>query len=264
MNPRNALPGLRNGRTIRPQPVAQIFNLPYRRFSNRRAARTTPVLDKLERLRTSPAPPTGKSAIRQAGKPALLALCAALVLAGCSSSTPHPWLAHFIDGYPPKPKQKRSAVTPAPQPDPPGRSLTAPPEPEPVSVHAPYREHKCRSCHESSYSQKLSCAVPELCLGCHEGFLAKAAFRHAPAESGECTLCHAPHDANVRALLLKADPALCHDCHDAADTARVAAHRDTAQRSCTACHDPHRGDNRLFLRTNTVARAGAAVGASVP
>jgi predicted CXXCH cytochrome family protein len=88
----------------------------------------------------------------------------------------------------------------------------------------------------------------DLCFACHDDFLEKAKFRHAPAESGECTLCHNPHESKEKALLVKPGSPLCFECHEAADVAKVKAHGPIGDSACTACHDPHQGERRFFLK----------------
>ena len=83
-------------RTARRGFVAQVFNLPYRRFSNRRNVRTTPAYDSSESPRIALVPPTGKSAIRQAGKPALLGV--RLVRAGDGHALARPAVAYATGG----------------------------------------------------------------------------------------------------------------------------------------------------------------------
>ena len=61
----------RPGLSMHRSSVAQVFNLPYRRFSNRQTARRTTSFDICPRLSLSCVLPTGKSAIRQTGKSAL-------------------------------------------------------------------------------------------------------------------------------------------------------------------------------------------------
>ncbi len=122
------------------------------------------------------------------------------------------------------------------------------------SVHAPFAEGACDSCHEAASAVKLAEGGGKaLCLICHtdvEGKAAKAKVRHA-ALDGDCTLCHTPHASSHARLVRGKGGEACGSCHDEKLAGKGEfAHGVIASLGCEACHEPHGGANRKLLRVS--------------
>lgn len=172
-----------------------------------------------------------------------------MMLAACSAHTKHEWLSFFFDGVPPEKKEAPagdglSPGAPAPQAGTPAVPPSVAKAPARV-VHRPYGERRCDACHESKFSQKLRGETGEVCLLCHKNLYAGAKFRHAPAEDGDCLVCHHPHESAERFLLTRKGQEVCLDCHEKKE---AGPHADIGETACQSCHDPHGGDNLLYLR----------------
>jgi predicted CXXCH cytochrome family protein len=89
----------------------------------------------------------------------------------------------------------------------------------------------------------------EICLACHELEGLGKRFKHAPAESGECSACHNPHVARFDALLRERPAGLCVACHEELSQAlaRPVVHQPVAEGRCIECHEPHGGDHSGLL-----------------
>jgi len=174
-----------------------------------------------------------------------------LLLAGCAGGPKREWLALFFDGVPVKEvanaKPAEAPQAAEPTTNAPLTQVTAKTGAS-MRVHVPFGDRLCGECHESQFSHKLKGKLPDLCFTCHDDFLEKAKFRHAPAESGECTFCHNPHESSQRWLLVENAPRLCFECHDPSEMEEVKAHGPVGADACTTCHDPHQGERRFFLK----------------
>ncbi len=118
-------------------------------------------------------------------------------------------------------------------------------------AHAPATNGECTSCHQvhaSNHSGMLKKLPQQLCFDCHqfksfgpEAPAEGSGHQHAPAEKGDCLVCHAPHlpAAGQTALLRKPGNQLCLDCHaDYAKRQRVK-HQPASAGDCLSCHLPH-------------------------
>ncbi len=154
------------------------------------------------------------------------------------------------------------------------RAARAPPPP-PVSVHAPYADKACMTCHpftdnsrrrglpQFSLQQGVSGGqgllvkpVGELCVTCHEEYGREAAaaaglWLHGPVAAGACTFCHDQHSSKYPRLLRTAQArVLCLRCHDALRLDANADHpsmEELEDEDCTTCHDPHQGTSRFLM-----------------
>jgi predicted CXXCH cytochrome family protein len=78
-----------------------------------------------------------------------------------------------------------------------------------VSVHGPFEQGACETCHERADAQNPGKAQVnnETCLACHDEFGGKNAVRVGkgkshPAGKETCTACHNPHSSMKKSLLL--------------------------------------------------------------
>lgn len=117
-----------------------------------------------------------------------------------------------------------------------------------TSVHPPYQDKQCNSCHDQSTMGKLIKSPPDLCYQCHEDFSDKYKVIHGPVGGGQCTQCHNPHMSANKELLIRTNQSLCLHCHDSKQVLETEAHLAIKDADCTTCHNPHGGDDRNFLR----------------
>lgn len=97
--------------------------------------------------------------------------------------------------------------------------------------------------------------IQDSCSTCHPGMLA-GAFKHGPADAGNCTLCHDPHASNYFWWVRAPSWRLCTTCHDEKKTSghlvasvrgqvshptrnRVDPLRPERMLACISCHEPH-------------------------
>lgn len=122
-------------------------------------------------------------------------------------------------------------------------------------IHAPAQE-SCEDCHTSNENKHplegtkgfdLADQSPTLCFYCHEEYSQKNI--HAPAESGECLMCHNPHSSNNKALLTASSTnILCLQCHELDVPKTDFVHSPVKNGACHECHDPHQSNNNAFLK----------------
>ncbi|MEI6901122.1 MAG: cytochrome c3 family protein [Bacteroidota bacterium] len=118
----------------------------------------------------------------------------------------------------------------------------------PIYYHPPYRNKKCRTCHDPTSAVRLIQEQPELCYNCHDNFSSQYRFMHGPVDGGECTACHAPHQSENPKLLLRTGPALCLFCHDSRLIFKNEKHKESETTDCIECHNPHGGNKAFFLK----------------
>jgi predicted CXXCH cytochrome family protein len=184
---------------------------------------------------------------------AAIAVAAVALVAGCSHQNRRFWLNVFFEGVPPEGTNHLASGTLTGSS--PGAATLSAPSAKPAepfrTIHRPYAEQKCSTCHESGFSQKMRASLVEVCLGCHNGLLTEGKAWHAPAAAGDCAFCHEPHDA-ARPFLLKQPPnALCAQCHEPVGMTAIPAHRDQEKADCAGCHNPHQGSGRFLLRSKS-------------
>ena len=124
-------------------------------------------------------------------------------------------------------------------------------------VHAPATE-SCESCHTANENEhpqegvkgfQLADEATALCFYCHEEF--SETNIHAPAESGECVMCHNPHSSNYPSLLTaSSEKALCLQCHEMEIPNTDVVHSPVEKGKCSECHDPHQSNESAFLKTS--------------
>ncbi len=115
------------------------------------------------------------------------------------------------------------------------------------SVHPPYKENQCGTCHNPDHIGKLNQEIPQLCYQCHEDFSKKYKVLHGPVNGGSCTACHNPHNSQNPKLLHQSGQSMCLYCHDSKRLFKSEIHQDIKDTKCTECHNPHGGNDKFVL-----------------
>jgi predicted CXXCH cytochrome family protein len=115
------------------------------------------------------------------------------------------------------------------------------------TIHYPYKEKDCFSCHDEKSKSELIMPQPGLCYTCHDDYSKNSKYVHGPVAAGYCTSCHNPHMSKEKKLLIRTGQQLCLDCHEAKSVFKSETHKHIADSECTLCHNPHRGGDRFIL-----------------
>jgi predicted CXXCH cytochrome family protein len=144
------------------------------------------------------------------------------------------------------------------------------------SVHPPFEEWDCTSCHEDHGDEERLVLIPggnALCEECHDfsdgDFV--SSHRGVTGSRASCLSCHDPHRSTLTALLRqgrhrplaygRCDPChrfdghlhkptvreLCLECHDREEFSRSYGHSPVVEGDCLDCHDPHGSRRRALL-----------------
>ena len=174
-------------------------------------------------------------------------LCTLTVAVGCSSAARKRLEAFFFE--------IPGAVASAPRVS--GvETATSAPLPLPVvelaparfrSVHQPYAQRDCRSCHDAGNKMSVRADLADQCRSCHSRYYSEE-VGHAPVSQGECAVCHVPHRSVRVALLGMPVFESCVECHDEPEDLSPDAHSGSGVENCTSCHNPHFGTGALLKR----------------
>ena len=177
----------------------------------------------------------------------VIALCL-IALVGCSQAT-HERLSKFFFEVPEETSSSSEGETAsaASAEEPPMLVL---PESKYKSVHPPYAQRSCDTCHDTAARMRVRENFLDVCSECHERYFSSD-VGHPPVAAGECIECHDPHRSEHAALLKQAMFETCIDCHDEPEDLSEEAHGGDDAENCTKCHDPHFGKGQL-LRTPPV------------
>jgi predicted CXXCH cytochrome family protein len=165
-----------------------------------------------------------------------------MILAGCSQATRERLTTFFFEvpEEAPAPKAVDTATPTAAEPP----TLVLP-ESKYKSIHPPYAQHGCDSCHDAAQKMHVREDLVDACSECHDRYFS-ADVGHAPVAEGRCDACHDPHRSEHAGLLKLATFDTCVDCHDEPEDLSEAAHGGEGVENCTECHDPHFGTARLL------------------
>ncbi len=188
---------------------------------------------------------------RQAIAILVLVFTAALAVSACSQATKYRVLTFFLDGVPEPGAVARDGEgiekdlsTPSADDGRARRVSTKPPQ----YVHPPYRENRCKACHDPETRQLFSTPQEGLCRRCHTGLPGNVVYVHGPVAVSDCLFCHHHHASTHKNVLLDEPRALCFRCHKRQDLTVGLHHETIDQQLCTECHNPHGADNRFFLK----------------
>jgi predicted CXXCH cytochrome family protein len=171
------------------------------------------------------------------------------IVGSCSPRVSNNFLAFFFDGVTGRDTIKTSLVSgDSSKISNPGAFRSDPlAENSSFSVHYPYKEKDCSSCHDPNNKIELILKQPDLCYSCHDDFSKTYKYVHGPVVSGYCTACHNPHMAKEKKLLIRSGQQLCLFCHESKAVLKNSEHKDIADTECTLCHNPHGGENIFIL-----------------
>jgi len=120
------------------------------------------------------------------------------------------------------------------------------------SVHPPFGEGSCDSCHADSKSTAFNEKKKnDICAACHDiaEKAQQAKVPHPALESADCVDCHSPHASKQERLVRSAGAGPCADCHgDQVAGEGESQHGAILRFGCRACHEPHGGDHAKLLR----------------
>lgn len=178
-----------------------------------------------------------------------MALAAVLLAAflGCSPARRYEVLSYFFDGVPDPNAPVLADGQPAEGGTTAGVQLVG-------SVHKPYADDDCASCHDSAMGrfeqfQKLE---SDVCMRCHESALNQYPVMHGPVAVMECNFCHQPHESREPHLLQKQARELCMQCHVAELLSPSPPQHLMPEASCITCHSGHGGQDRRMLTADAM------------
>lgn len=116
------------------------------------------------------------------------------------------------------------------------------------SLHYPFGEGECASCHNEQSLGNMLEPQPALCYMCHVDLAESYNYLHGPVAGGYCSACHDPHRSTNEKLLRYAGDELCFYCHKAESVRRNEMHQDLEGMLCADCHNPHGGDDKYIFQ----------------
>jgi predicted CXXCH cytochrome family protein len=183
----------------------------------------------------------------------VIVCAAALGWWGCNAEKDYKTLTFFFDGVPDPHASKRSSADLS-TPRSAGLSVTGGVGGgQVVSVHKPFAEEKCTSCHAQPSDVFSATMDTNLCLNCHQKVMTEYPAMHGPVIGKACLWCHEPHESTSVSLLKTTAASLCLQCHERELlTTRVEGHQQETG-SCLDCHKGHGGHAIPFLRADALA-----------
>ena len=116
------------------------------------------------------------------------------------------------------------------------------------SLHYPFGEGECASCHNEQSLGSMIEPQPGLCYICHEDLAESYNYLHGPVAGGYCSACHDPHRSTNEKLLRHTGDELCFYCHKAESVRSNEMHQDLEGMLCTDCHNPHGGEDKYIFQ----------------
>ncbi|MBK7104915.1 MAG: hypothetical protein IPH62_06495 [Ignavibacteriae bacterium] len=120
------------------------------------------------------------------------------------------------------------------------------------TVHTPFNEGKCLSCHSPHSSEQKGILIgntqQETCSKCHKLENKDHKFVHGPFVSHQCSSCHISHQSDFKNLLVKEDPGLCFQCHQEKEEFLKSTNvHPVYEEGCLDCHLPHSSSSNYLL-----------------
>ena len=124
-----------------------------------------------------------------------------------------------------------------------------------VSMHTPWKEHKCDTCHTSDKSNQLIPDIDAACRSCHEKEMKAPEGKklHEPVSKGKCNSCHSPHESSKPHLVRLGGEEMCSECHTL-EKLREVNHVPLVHVDCLVCHTGHLSDRPYLLRPGIPTR----------
>jgi predicted CXXCH cytochrome family protein len=152
-------------------------------------------------------------------------------------------LSFFFDGVPnPNPTTHETA----------GAGIANPGAAKPVvllSMHKPYVDKECQSCHDSPTPGPSSAVLStDSCIKCHDKVPNQHPVMHEAVVNRSCLWCHEPHGSKFPNLLRTDNNALCTQCHQTALLSTQTPEHASEQTACMSCHAAHGASDRALLK----------------
>lgn len=167
----------------------------------------------------------------------------------CSPPTRYRVLSFFFDGVPaPGTTPQRGYPTPLAPALGTGEVAGGASAGRPVQPHPPYRENRCRACHDFTSGALLRTAGEGLCETCHKNVPRESRYVHGPVAVRDCLVCHHYHGSPHPHLLLAEPDTVCLNCHERDRLITCEGRTVVEGQTCLECHTGHGGDNPFFLK----------------
>jgi predicted CXXCH cytochrome family protein len=174
---------------------------------------------------------------------------AAWAAPACSGTTRYRVLSFFFDGVP-EPGSRPTVGYESPYAA--IQDVQAGPAARPAlrfNPHPPYRNNRCRACHDVTSGGGLWRSDREgMCMSCHGQLYARDRYVHGPVAVNACLDCHHYHGSPYSHMLLDEAAALCVRCHPRDRLVTCDARTSDETRTCVQCHAAHGGNDRFFLK----------------
>ena len=167
-----------------------------------------------------------------------------LITIGCSQGA-RERLKHWFFEVPEETKTQVIAHEPALQENGVPRLVVA--ESKYKSLHPPYVDRQCGSCHDAVNRMRARADLIDSCRSCHARYFGDE-VGHFPVAQSECAACHDMHRSEHPALLKMSIYETCIECHDEAEDLSEEAHGGKGAENCIACHDAHFGTGKLLKK----------------
>lgn len=178
---------------------------------------------------------------------ACIAILFVVAFVGCSESARYRLKHWFFDIPEDQPAASQAGESPEPTPPPAPAELVRA-ESRYRSLHPPYVNRECRSCHDATQRMQPRVDFLDRCRDCHDRYFGEG-VGHFPVSDGQCIMCHDMHRSTHAGLLKMPTLEMCVECHDEPEDLSEEAHNEgEGVDDCTRCHDPHFGESPLLKK----------------
>ena len=141
-----------------------------------------------------------------------IAILCVVAIVGCSDIARHRLKHWFFDIPGDQPVASQSGESPEPTPPPAPAELVRA-ESRYRSLHPPYVNRECRSCHDATQRMQPRVDFLDRCRDCHDRYFGEG-VGHFPVSDGQCIMCHDMHRSTHAGLLKMPTLEMCVECHD--------------------------------------------------